>query len=193
MRRKLIRLAALVVMGASLSTGFAAAQSGTISTTGPSSNNEIKFRTSNHRTVENTTNATVGNTNPQTATSGAVLVASNTTAGGAGTGMAHNDSLLSTTVAVNNSGSDTCGCGTMGGSDSASIGTTGPNSNNQVRIENSNRSRVTNTSNLMVSNVNTQTATSGAAQVSNNTTGGSATSGEASNISTAQVTFNVTN
>jgi len=63
----------------------------------------------------------------------------------------------------------------------ADISGTGPSSHNSVKSEITNTAHVKNNNNLGVSNSNSQSATSGKAKTSHNTTGGDATSGDASN------------
>lgn len=63
----------------------------------------------------------------------------------------------------------------------ATISDTGPKSTNEITTTNTNTTTVTNTNTVNATNVTTQSASSGAATVSDNTTGGAATSGAASN------------
>jgi hypothetical protein len=77
--------------------------------------------------------------------------------------------------------------------DTGTIDNTGPNSHNYIEFTNKVDTHVTNNNNLSVSNSNSQSATSGKAEVSNNTTGGDATSGDAMNTSSTTITFDVTN
>ena len=62
-----------------------------------------------------------------------------------------------------------------------SIGTTGPSSTNNINGTETSVMTVTNSNSAHVSNNNTQGASSGEAEVEDNTTGGNATSGGASN------------
>jgi hypothetical protein len=80
-----------------------------------------------------------------------------------------------------------------GGNNTGSISNTGYNSDNTVSSRVRNSVDVENNNNICVSNDNEQTASSGDARVSENTTGGSATSGDASNTNSTTVSFNVTN
>lgn len=75
----------------------------------------------------------------------------------------------------------------------ADISGTGPGSTSQVTIDNSSHTEVSNDSNVVVTSVNTQTADTGSATVSDNTTGNSATTGAASNTSTVTTSINVGN
>lgn len=190
--KKLLRLFAVVVTGLSLTTGIAAASSGSIGTTGPDSRNSVESRSEDKRRVDNNNNIRVKNHNPQEATSGDATADRNTTAGGATTGEAENDSLLRASISLTNSGAMN-GAGNGGQSHTGTINNTGPDSHNTIRFNNSSDVRVNNNNNVTVENYNHQQASSGTAVVSRNTTGGSATSGNASNISTNDVTVNVTN
>ncbi len=77
--------------------------------------------------------------------------------------------------------------------DTATVSDTGPNSTNDVTFHNTNTTTVTNTNTLNVTDINPQAADSGNAGVSHNTTGGSATTGVASNTSDNSFTYNVNN
>ena len=81
--KKLLRALAASLVGIGLSAGVVAAQTGTIGTTGPNSNNQIQ--TTNTRTAVVTNSNTVGvvNANSQGAASGAANVSGNTTGGSA--------------------------------------------------------------------------------------------------------------
>lgn len=76
---------------------------------------------------------------------------------------------------------------------SGSISTTGPNSANSISENTNVTSTVTNVNNVTVNNTNNQTAKTGNATVSHNTTAGSAVSGAASNSNTTSTTINVNN
>jgi len=142
--------------------------------------------------VDNNNNIRVKNNNPQEATSGDATADRNTTAGGATSGEATNDSLLRASLSLTNSGAMN-GASAGAQSHSGSISNTGPDSHNTIRFNNSSDVRVNNNNNISVENNNSQQASSGSAVVSRNTSGGSATSGSASNISTNDVTVTVTN
>lgn len=76
--------------------------------------------------------------------------------------------------------------GSGGGAPSGNtISNTGPDSHNTIVASTSNCVTVTNTNTVGVTNVNNQTASSGNATVSNNTTGGSSGTGDASNANGA--------
>lgn len=190
--KKLLRSLAAVALSLSLTTGVAAASS--IGTTGPSSRNNIESRSSENRRVDNNNNVRVRNDNPQSARTGDATADYNTTAGDAQTGAASNDSLLRGTVTLDNGSANMDSASAMNAaSQSGAINNTGPNSSNNIRFNTRSDLRVNNTNNLSVENNNRQSATSGTAVVSGNTTGGSAMSGDASNISTVDLSFNVTN
>lgn len=175
--------------------GFAGATSGSIGTTGPDSNNQIKHESSTKLDVDNNNNLDLTNDNHQDASSGNAKVRDNTSGGDAQSGNVGNTNSLDATVAVDNSGSTNgLGMGSgNGGSDSATISNTGPDSKNEVKFENKSAVTVDNNNDVHVSNTNNQTATSGNAEVSHNTTGGSATSGSAMNTSSSSFTIRLTN
>lgn len=194
--KKLLRLAALSVMALSLTTGVAAANSGTVLDTGPDSYNKIEFENRSKTRLENNNRVRVYNNNPQSAYSGDARVRHNTTGGDATSGDATNDSLLRATVRLNNSSSSSAalnnGCGCEGAS-TGHIENTGPDSYNKIEFADSSYVSVQNNNDVKVENNNSQYASTGDAKVSDNTTGGDATSGSASNISTNETTIEVTN
>lgn len=192
--KKIIRTAAFSVMAFSLLGGVAAASTGTIGTTGPDSTNKVSFRHRDTRNVNNNNNVGVNNSNPQSASSGDARVRHNTTGGNASSGDAMNDSLLRANVSVSNAGSSAAAMGGLGGGNhTGTINNTGPDSYNSVRFSSKSKVNVNNNNNVSVNNSVSQSASSGNAKVSGNTTGGSASSGDASNISTTETTINVTN
>lgn len=193
--KKLLRIAAVVATGVSLSTGVVAAQSGSIGTTGPDSTNKIEFRNRNRLSVENRNHIRATNNNPQSASTGYAGVKHNTTGGSATSGNASNDSMLSATVNLDNSGAlaGASDCGCAGNDSEATIENTGPDSYNKVLFQNSSTTTVKNNNNISVTNNNSQSASTGDASVRGNTTGGDATSGDASNVSTTDLSFTVTN
>ncbi len=77
--------------------------------------------------------------------------------------------------------------------DSGTISTTGPNSTNVITSSETNTVVVSNTNNVSVSNSNSQSGTSGAASVTGNTLGGSATSGGVTNTNTGFTTVSINN
>lgn len=195
MKSKLLRAIAVVALGVSLSVGMAAAQTGTLDTTGPNSTNKIMFENDMDVDVRNDTDVDVDVDNDQDADSGHAKVHSNTNAGDAESGEATNDQTTSLSAVIDNSSANhaALSMGGNGSDHSASIDTTGPNSNNHVIFNNSMEVDVTNDTNLDVDVDNDQDANSGNAEVSNNTNGGSATSGSASNTSSTTVELHVSN
>jgi len=193
--RKLVRLAGLSVMALSLTTGVAAASSGSIYKTGPDSTNRIEYRNRNNVDTRNTNHVGVANASLQLARTGDARATHNTDAGSARSGNAANDNLSRTTVRVNNSGSSAAALrnNNSNNNDDASIDTTGPDSTNVIRFQNRNNTKVTNTNEVGVLNLSVQAAESGSAKVHDNTEGGSATSGNASNVNTSETTIEITN
>lgn len=193
--KKLLRLASVIAVGFSLSTGIAAAQT-TIDTTGPDSTVTVTrtVDVSNEVTNDNTVDAT--NNNQQDATTGAAVASDSTNAGDAVSGDARNNSNFKADVTIDNSSATNCACTTgagAGNGGNVTVRDTGPDST--VTVDNSftSENTVMNTNKLTVTNNNAQTATSGDATVNHNTNGGSARSGDAVNTSTSSFTFNVTN
>jgi hypothetical protein len=177
-------------------SGFAGATTGTIDTTGPDSTNTIRSDSSYRADVNNDNNLNVRNDNNQDAWTGDAVAEDSTTAGDAWTGSAMNDNALDATVSVDNSASGVAafeGVGVTGGDNEATIGTTGPDSVNRVTFDTTTRVNVDNNNNLNITNSNDQNASSGDATVDHNTTGGSATTGDASNTNTTTIRFDVTN
>lgn len=177
--------------------GFAGATSGDITDTGPDSSNVVKSDTSQRVRVENNNHLGVQNSNTQRATTGDARSNENTSGGDASTGAASNDNSLSADVTVDNGASTGAlthlGGGAGLGDSSATINQTGPDSVNRVTIKNTSDVKVQNNNDLHITNNNHQTATSGDARVTDNTEGGSATTGDASNSNSSSFTFNVSN
>ncbi|MGB4758944.1 MAG: hypothetical protein WBP26_02710 [Candidatus Saccharimonadales bacterium] len=177
-------------------SGAVGASTGSISNTGPDSYNKVSDKQFKLVKVHNKNNLGVSNANSQNAWSGDASVKHNTTGGSATTGAASNANATSVSATVNNAvgaGAAAAAVNNGAGSNSATISQTGPDSYNAVKFETKSVVTVENKNNLSVSNVSTQTASSGDAKVYDNTTGGSATSGNASNSNTTSVNFNVTN
>jgi hypothetical protein len=191
---KLLRIAAAAAVSASLVTGLAAAESGgSISNTGPDSTNKIINKNSDRLSVHNDNDVNVRNSNDQNATTGEAEVEDNTTGGDATSGNASNSNSLDASVTVDNSAGlanlSFGGSGSSGGS----IDTTGPDSNNVIVNKSSTSVRINNDNDINICNTNTQNATSGEASVEHNTTGGSATSGDATNTNSSTFSVSVTN
>lgn len=193
--KKLLRAIAVALLGVGMSAGVAAAQTGTIGTTGPDSNNQIKFDDTYKVDVESKNEAKVDNDTEQKAWSGEAEVEHNTTGGSARSGDARNTASTSTSATLRNSSVAMPASGMGGGSGghSATINHTGPDSNNQVEFDNYTHVEVESRNYVNVENDTDQWASTGDAEVKGNTTGGSATSGSASNTSTTSTTLNLSN
>ncbi len=168
----------------------------TVSITGPGSNNTSNTNTSNNTNITNTNNQGITNTVNAGANSGAANVSNNTTGGNATSGTANTH-----ITAFNLTGSKVIGANAIlvfvnvtgqwiglivnapAGATAAELGggitSTGPNSNNTNNTDVNNDATVNNTANQQINNKITTAAKSGAANVSNNTHGGNATSGNA--------------
>jgi hypothetical protein len=194
MKKQLYRAAAATVLGLSLTTGIAAAQTGSISTTGADSYNRVSSHVRNSAHVENNNNVRLYSANTQSASTGSANSSQNTTGGGASTGNATNTRTVSAALSVNNS-AGLAGMSWSGSNDNlnGTITNTGYNSTNVVSSKVSNYLSVENDNNICVTTDNTQSATSGDANVSQNTTGGTASTGNASNTSSDTFVLNVTN
>jgi hypothetical protein len=75
----------------------------------------------------------------------------------------------------------------------ADISNTGPDSYNKIEVETSNHVDIDNHNNVTINNNNDQTAITGDAKVSGNTTGGDATSGDAINRNTTSTSVGIDN
>lgn len=194
MKKQLYRAAAATVLGLSLTTGIAAAQTGTITTTGAESYNKVSSHVRNRAEVENNNNVSLYSSNHQSAYTGDATSKQNTTGGGASTGNATNTRSVSAALTVNNSaGLSGMDWGASNPSQTGTISNTGFDSTNVVSSKVSNSLEVENNNNICVTTTNEQTASSGDATVKQNTTGGSATSGNASNTSSDTFVLSVTN
>lgn len=195
--KKLRRIIATAVVSLGLSVpGLVVADTGTINTTGPGSDNTISSTTDLNTEVDNHNDLDVDATVDQSADSGEAWANNNTTVGDVGTGDASNSSSLSVSLAVDNSASSSAALsngGNGGGSNSGTIGTTGPTSDNHISFDYSSNVEVDNRNDIDVDTNVDQTASSGEAHASGNTTVGNVTTGNASNTSTLQYTLNVTN
>ncbi len=175
-----------------------AAPGSTIGTTGPDSYNKVKNTSSQSLMVRNTNDIGVRNTNHQSSWSGEAKVVHNTTGGGATTGSASNANALSASATVNNAATTAPAVAAVVANNvvsntTSAITETGPDSTNKVENTTMSKVYVHNDNNLSVDNSNCQTAKSGDAIVADNTTGGSATTGNVSNTNTTTVSFNVSN
>jgi hypothetical protein len=75
----------------------------------------------------------------------------------------------------------------------AQIDTTGPSSQNTVTVSETTSTTIENTNHIVVNNDNNQHSSTGDANVSGNTNGGSATTGDATNTATTSTTVTVGN
>lgn len=197
--KKLLKSSALSVAGILLSVGAvtASAQSGSIEGTGPDSDNTITHAATVITTVSNTTELDADVDIDQDADSGTAVTSTNTEAGDAASGAAENESSFMATVEVDNSGAadvvDNSMGGATAGAGESSIETTGPGSENSVTTTHTVSTTVVNDVNLDVDVDVDQDAESGDATVTNNTMGGSATSGDVSNTSSTSLSFMVHN
>lgn len=194
---KLLRAAAVTVLGLSLGATVASAApgTGTIDTTGPNSHNEVTFNGGNDVNLDNNNSVRVSNMTAQSAYTGDVVAATNTTAGDAASGAAMNDNSLTGHLSVSNTNSNSAALASVagGGGSDGSITNTGPSSWNEVTFNNGSSVEVDNNNCISIQNTTTQTASSGDATVTNNTTGGSAVSGDASNSNSTDLTVTVSN
>ena len=194
--------------GASLALmGGVASAGSTINTTGPKSVNVIVNSTNNKKGCKVTNKNKVGvlNANAQKAKTGSAKVGHNTTAGDATSGSATNENGTTLAVEVaNNNVVDPCGgCGCevpVDGTQDSTIVNTGPGSWNVILNGSvggcgckSSGNSVYNSNTVGVANVSLQSASSGNATVWGNTTGGSATSGDASNTNSSEIVVTVSN
>lgn len=193
--KKLLRVLAAALFGLSLATGAVAAQTGTLDTTGPESENVIEFKNDSDVDLDNETDVEADVETDQDASSGNARVMKNTTGGDATSGDADNESDVEADVEVDNSdatwhafGEGDCGC-----EGEASIENTGPHSQNKVIFNNQSDVDVDNDTDVDFDSDVDQNAETGNASVVGNTTGGNATSGSASNSSSTVFSLSVTN
>jgi hypothetical protein len=205
-RIHVLRYASIGLATLGLGLGVAAADGGSISTTGPHSENSIETEHNNEANINNHNTATVTNKNHQRATSGEAEVEHNTIGGDARSGNASNHNATDTRVSINNVGpgfgnffgggcTSSCGSSCTGscGGGGGSIHLTGPNSENEIETTIKNKLTVTNNNTVTVTNDNTQHARSGEASVEGNTRGGSAVSGSASNTNNTSTSVSISN
>jgi hypothetical protein len=193
----ILRVTAATVLGLGLGAGVVSAAPGdaSIENTGPDSYNTVRHHSDVDVDVHNDNDLDVHNRNYQRAESGDATVRHNTTGGSASTGDTSNDNWTRVNATVDNSGSTAAAlsAGNGGGSWSGSIDTTGPDSINKISFDSDMNVDINNDNNIDVSNESYQKAESGDARVSGNTTGGNASTGDASNINTTEVTLKVSN
>lgn len=192
--KKVIRAAAVAATFAGFALpGFAAAQTATVSTTGPNSHAHVNVSNKVKNSSEVKNNLKFKASNSQTSTTGNAKVGNVTTAKDVGTGNASADNATAASVAVDNSGANSdCGCDPSS-APSANVSTTGPNSPANVKVTNdvSNKTEVSNY--VDVSTNNKQTVKSGNASAYNSTTVGNVTTGDASATNSTSFDLVVTN
>lgn len=170
----------------------------TVNVSAPQSTNTVNDTTNNNVKVTNTNNLGITNNTNAQAASGNASVKDNTSGGNATSGSANNN-----LVAFNLTGSQVVGTNDLlvfvnvlgtwtglivnapAGATAAELGggitQSGPNSTNSVDNTVNNNADVTNTTNETITNNINSNAQSGNAKVKDNTSGGDATSGDASN------------
>ena len=187
--KTLLKILAAVVLGVGLTTGLAAAGTGTIGDTGADSSNVVKFNDDVHTNIDatNDTNASVNT--EQNAQSGNADAKKNTYAGDVQTGDATNEANTEADITSSNSSAlkaADMGAGNVG-DNNAEIHDTGADSKNEVKFENNYKLDVNSTNTTSVSVNNSQNANSGDATSSKNTNGGGASTGNASNKATTSL------
>jgi hypothetical protein len=192
MKVSVLRYAAIGMATLSLA-GFAAASTVNIGTTGPQSNNHVSLSNSNKASLDNYNNVGAANLNSQYAQSGDVKAADNTTVGGAASGAAKNSNATTTDVTISNAGLGDSFSAPTPSNDSVSLSQTGPQSDNNVKIDNSNSVKVSNNNNVFLLNASEQSAASGNAEAKDNTTAGGVSSGDASNSNTTMNDLTISN
>jgi hypothetical protein len=201
MVQNIIRGTAAAVSSLGLVAGFSgiAGASAVIHDTGPQSSNHVYSSSKTNTDVRNTNHLHLMSSNYQSGYSGSAMVNDNTTGGSANSGNVSNSSSSGASVAVTNtmpttnsdSSSDPTNSNSMNAN--SSISETGPSSSNKVVTTDSTNTCVTNTNDIKVSTTNDQTASTGNAKVTDNTTGGNATSGSVSNSSSDTYTVMISN
>jgi hypothetical protein len=195
-----------LAVGVGLCGGLGAYGSNNSGNTGPHAYNKISSDYSNYYSLKNNNNVNARNSNRQYAYTGSATVWGNTGygnnhktwcnnnqggyGGSAYTGNSWNRNNTGAAVAVHNNYS---GYGGGNNGSWARISDTGPHSYNSIRESSSNRVNIANNNNVSVSNTNSQYARSGNAYVSNNTYGGSASTGNASNSNSSNLAVAISN
>lgn len=111
-------------------SGAALADSGTITTTGPGSQNDVQLTNKNEVTINNQNDIQVTNSNYQSAKTGSASVSGNTTAGDAMSGAATNNNNVMTLIGISPTKVPTGGQGGGSGAGSTSGSTNGSAANN---------------------------------------------------------------
>jgi hypothetical protein len=194
MKKKLLRLTAVSVMALSVSTGVAAANSGSIDGTGRDSTNKVTFADRSEQRVRNNADANLEHNNVQNSTSGDARVHNNETGGDALSGGVTSDSLVSAKANVNNSASSAAAFANGAAADhTGTVSNTGQDSYNSVSFRSHDSVKVSNNTSVNMTNNSTQNTASGKASVTNNTNGGGATSGTVTSLNTTELDLTVTN
>lgn len=194
-KSKIVRATAVAVtsLGAvAACAGIAGASTGSLDHTGPDSSNNVKSITTSHVTLNNDNNIHASSSNSQWASTGNAITVHNTTAGGAMTGDATNNNSVGATVSLSNS-MPSMASSMDPSSDSGTISFSGPSSDNKIVSVNKSTVNVDNDNNVSLSTSSHQSAETGKAVVAGNTTGGSATTGDATNSNSGTFTITVTN
>lgn len=191
--KKLLRILASGVLGLSMTTGAVMAMAdASIGTTGPDSENSVEVRNERDVDVDNDNDVDVTNDTEQDARTGNARVHRNTSGEDAETGSADNDNWTMAEVSLDNTSANACLCGDDGDYN-GEIDTTGPDSENKIEFKNEVDIDVDNDNDVEINNDTEQTARSGDATVSRNTSGGGASTGDASNINTSEFVINISN
>lgn len=190
---RVLRYASIGLASLGIGLGVAAADSAEIGTTGPDSTNKIEIDKESRADVDNNNSVDVNNNNTQNASSGNARVTRNTTGGDAESGAAENDNSTETEVRINNSGSGNWSALFNHDSVDATIDTTGTDSYNKIEVDYTSKLYLNNNNSVGVNNNNAQNASSGNAKVYRNTSGGSATSGDATNTNNTSTSVHITN
>jgi ferric-dicitrate binding protein FerR (iron transport regulator) len=193
--KKLLGLFAAVLVSVGLTGGLVAAHSGSLDMTGPDSDNEIRYENDSEVRLNNNTDLNADVQSDQHAESGDAKVKYNTEGGDAESGDAENENMVEAEVTIDNSGAGAAAlaCACVDGDGDATIDTTGPNSSNSIVFSNNHSVHVNNNTSVDFTTDTTQHAQSGDATVYYNTSGGNATSGNASNTSSTVFSLSVSN
>ena len=168
---------AAALLAATLVPAFAAGNSCTNSTTGPSSNNTCSVTNTNTATVNNVNDAIIRNTVTAFSNTGNNSASNNTLGGNVTTGNASLNATVSSVANVNTTNL-TVGMGSSSNSGINEI--TGPFSNNDAFVTNTRTANIWNSNTASVNNVVNATADTGSNRADNNTGPAVVRSGSAS-------------
>lgn len=191
-KQVIIRAAATTALALSLTGAMASAD--ILGPTGPDSTNNVSSNFSNSQSVSNDNDLGLSSNNGQHASTGDATAAHNTGGGNAQSGAATNGNGFGVDASVTNSSAAALGqlpAPSMMGS--MNIGKTGPDSSNTISSTVSNVVSVSNNNDVHITSNNQQSAYSGDATVADNTDGGSAISGAATNTNNTTVGLHVQN